>query len=646
MADPAGNVAEIENEIIQAEGRGVEIIVFPELCLTGYTCQDLFLQQTLLEEAEMALITLLQFTRSLNVISIIGLPVPWRGTLLNCAAVVQKGRILGLVPKTYLPNYKEFYEMRWFHSGQGIDDMVWLCGSQVPVSSAMIFNAPSCRFGIEICEDLWSPIPPSSLLYLQGADIIFNLSADDDAAGKRAYLMSMLSATSARCIGGYVYAGCGYGESSQDLVFVGKTIVYEGGKLLAESPDDTMEPVRVDAQIDVERLRTARRQNTTIAGTADMFVPKTAPSAAGTQTSFVGATLFSRPNTRNIECELFTPKDVPLTRRFSPTPFVPHDKAKLDERCREVFNIQTAALCRRLEHTQAKCAVVCVSGGLDSTLALLVAAAAMDKLGRDRRDVVAVTMPGFGTSGRTYNNALKLMQLLGCTCHEISIVPSVRQHFADLGIDEGVHDTTYENCQARERTQILMDLSNKLGGLVVGTGDMSELALGWCTYNGDHMSMYCVNGGVPKTLIPHIVRWAAANNYSAAVLETGGEMCDTPISPELTPAGDDGEIQQKTESLVGPYELHDFFLYHTLRHGFRPAKIVWMAENAFEGKYDYATIKEWITKFYRRFFAQQFKRSCLPDGPKVLSIGLSPRGDWRMASDANAQAWLAECEKL
>ncbi|MCF0188223.1 MAG: NAD(+) synthase [Bacteroidaceae bacterium] len=648
VADTAFNVGEIENEVVQAEGRGVEIIVFPEMCITGYTCGDLFLQQTLIEEAEMAMISLMQFTRSLNIIIIVGLPVAWRGTLLNCAAVLQKGRILGLVPKTYLPNYKEFYEMRWFHSGAGIDDMVWLCGSQVPVSSSMIFNSPSCRFGIEICEDLWSPIPPSSLLYLQGADIVFNLSADNDAAGKRAYLESMLAATSSRCMGGYVYAGCGYGESTQDLVFCGKTIVYEAGKLLANSPEDSIEPIRVDAQIDVERMRNARRQNTTFASTADMFVPKTAPSEANTQSSFVGATLFSRPNTRNIDCELFTPREAVFTRKFSATPFVPHDVAKRDKRCFEVFNIQVMGLCRRLQHTSAKTAVIGVSGGLDSTLALLVAAKAMDRLGRDRKDIVAVTMPGFGTSNRTYYNALELMNTLGCTVREISIVKSVIQHFSDLDIDPDVHDTTYENAQARERTQILMDAANQTGGLVVGTGDLSELALGWATYNGDHMSMYGVNASLPKTLIPWVIRWALDHEFDgmAALRTLLEDIIDTPISPELIPTDDSKEIVQKTEDLVGPYELHDFFLYHTLRHGFRPAKIAWMAEQSFDGRYSHEEIKHWITTFFRRFFAQQFKRSCLPDGPKAMSVSLSPRGDWRMPSDACSTIWMAECEKL
>mgnify|MGYP004443393543 FL=1 len=642
VADTMFNVNEIKSEIVQAEGRGVEIIVFPELCVTGYTCGDLFHQQTLIESAEMAMIELMNFTRSLDIVSIVGIPVAWRGTLLNCAAVMQKGRILGLVPKTYLPNYKEFYEMRWFHSGAGIDDLVWLCGSQVPVSSAMIFNAPSCRFGIEICEDLWSPIPPSSLLYLQGADIIFNLSADNDAAGKRAYLESMVSATSARCIGGYVCVGCGYGESTGDVVFDGKAIVYEAGKLLASSADYSMNSVRVDAQIDVERIRLARRQNTTFAGTADMFVPKTAASEAVSQSSFVGATLFSRPNTRNIDCELFTPRECQFTRKFSPTPFVPHDQATLASRCREVFNIQTMGLCRRLEHTQARTAVVGVSGGLDSTLALMVTVEAMRRLGRTGKDVVAVTMPGFGTSDRTHTNAHTLMELLGCTMREISIVKSVTQHFEDLGIDATVHDTTYENAQARERTQILMDVANQTGGLVIGTGDLSELALGWATYNGDHMSMYGVNASLPKTLIPHVIRWAAGNVFGGTLSAVCEDIIDTPISPELTPADENGDIAQKTEDLVGPYPLHDFFLYHTMRHGFRPDKIAWMAEQAFEGEYDAETIAHWSAVFYRRFFSQQFKRSCLPDGPKALSVSLSPRGDWRMPSDASMTCWKRE----
>ena len=628
VAEPKYNVEQIESLVIQAEGHAVEVICFPELCLTGYTCADLFAQQILLDEAEMALMALMNFTRSLDIITIVGLPVPFRNTLLNCAAVVQRGRILGLVPKTYLPNYREFQEKRWFTSAADIPakTTVLLCGQQIELSTQMFFSTPTCNFGIEICEDVWAPIPPSCRMALAGADIIFNLSADNDLVGKRNYLNSLLSQQSSRCISGYVYSSCGFGESSQDVVFGGKAMIWENGILLAEGDSHTIDTQLVESEIDVERLRTERRINTTFSSTAAIECQR------------------ENGNTYDIkETELFVPHEFALTRKIQTHPFVP-EGAKLDERCEEILNIQTEGLAKRLTHTNCQTAVIGVSGGLDSTLALLVTCRTFDLLGLDRTGVIGVTMPGFGTTGRTYNNALQLMKTLGITIREISIAKSVEQHFEDIGHDIAVHDVTYENSQARERTQILMDIANQTGGLVIGTGDLSELALGWCTYNGDHMSMYSVNTGVPKTLVRHLVSWLALSKKMATDILM--DIVDTPISPELIPATPEGEIQQKTEDLVGPYELHDFFLYYVMRWGFRPSKIFFLAQTAFGNSYTSDTLKHWLTVFYRRFFLQQFKRSCLPDGPKVGSVSLSPRGDWRMPSDASVATWLAECEKL
>ena len=625
IGDCKHNAQQIESLIIQAEGKGTEVICFPELCITAYTCGDLFAQQILLDDAEMALISILDFTRSLDIISIIGLPIPYRGTLLNCAAIIQKGKILGLVPKTYLPNYKEFYEQRWFTSGDTHgDNTVLICGQQVPLSRNLIFSTPSCRFGVEICEDVWAPIPPSSELTLKGAEIIFNLSADNEGVGKHDYLKSLLAQQSARCLCGYVFAGAGFGESTQDLVFAGKALMFENGLQLAESERFSFKEQLVIGEIDVERLRTERRVNTTFG--ASMARVK-------------------GHNALQIDTELFTPKSFDLSRTISPTPFVPSGKA-LNERCEEIFAIQIEGLAKRLVHTQSQTAVIGVSGGLDSTLALLVCAKTFDKLGLPRKGIIGVTMPGFGTTGRTYRNAMELMKSLGITIREISIKKACVQHFEDIGVDAEKHDVTYENSQARERTQILMDVANQMNGLVIGTGDLSELALGWATYNGDHMSMYGVNVSIPKTLVRHLVAWVAESIIDDTSQATLMDIVDTPISPELIPADENGEIAQKTEDLVGPYELHDFFLYYMLRFGFRPSKIFYLAQHAFCGKYTDEVIKKWITTFFRRFFSQQFKRSCLPDGPKVGSCSLSPRGDWRMPSDASAAAWIEECNKL
>ena len=633
VADPKYNVQQIESLIIQAEGRGVEIICLPELCVTGYTCGDLFSQQLLLDEAEMGLIHLMNFSRSLDIISIVGLPVCFRGSLVNCAAVVQKGKLLGLVPKTYLPNYREFYERRWFTSAVDLpaDATVLLCGQQVALTARQLFRTPTCTFGIELCEDLWAPIPPSSAQALQGAEIIFNLSADNDVVGKLTYLQDLLRQQSARCISGYVYAAAGFGESTQDTVFSGKTMILESGKLLAEGEHHAMRPQMLEGEIDVERLRADRRTNTTFAACAAK--EKTAPYHV-------------------VDTALITPHEFDLTRAVNPYPFVPAADAHLDERCREIIAIQSEGLAKRLHHIGGKTAVIGISGGLDSTLALLVTVKTFDLLGLDRHGIVGVTMPGFGTTDRTYNNAVDLMHALGVTMEEISISKSVLQHFEDIGHNPQSHDVTYENSQARERTQILMDLANQLEGIVVGTGDLSELALGWCTYNGDHMSMYGVNAGVPKTLVRHLVKWFAQQDEQSPASRILLDIVDTPISPELIPADDTTdaslkkEIVQKTEDLVGPYELHDFFLYYVLRYGFRPSKILFLAQRAFGSTYPSNILKRWLVNFYRRFFGHQFKRSCMPDGPKVGSVSLSPRSDWRMPSDATRDAWLAECETL
>lgn len=625
VADCQYNVEQIESLIVQAEGHGVEIICLPELSLTAYTCQDLFQQQLLLEQAEMALIQLMNFTRSLDIISIVGLPVAYKGSLLNCAAVIQKGKILGMIPKTYLPNYKEFYEKRWFTSGTDIPaGTLLVCGQQVPLNQYILFRTPSCTFGVEICEDVWAPIPPSSYMAMQGADIIFNLSADNDLVGKYDYLKSLLAQQSARTISGYVFSSCGYGESTQDVVFSAKGLIYENGTLLAETPRHELSAQLLETEIDVERIRTERRINTTFATCASRTLRDTATV---------------------IDTERTETREFDLTRNTDAHPFVPVGK-HLDERCREIFSIQTEGLAKRISHTGAETVVVGISGGLDSTLALLVCVKAFDRLGLSRRGIVGITMPGFGTTDRTYTNAVNLMNLLGITIREISIREACAQHFKDLGHDPDNHDVTYENSQARERTQILMDAANQMNGLVIGTGDLSELALGWATYNGDHMSMYGVNASVPKTLVRHLVKWVADTQQDESTRTVLHDIIDTPISPELIPADEQGNITQKTEDLVGPYELHDFFLYYTLRWGFRPQKVYFLTRQAFGTDYTDDTIKHWLKTFYRRFFAQQFKRSCLPDGPKVGSCSLSPRGDWRMPSDASSSMWLKECENL
>lgn len=669
VADCIYNVEQTKAQIQQAEEQGVEIIVFPELGITSYTCQDLFQQKLLLEASEVSILHLLDFTRQLDVISIVGLPIVVGDLLLNCAMVIQRGQILGVIPKTYLPDYSEFYEKRWFASSQDLKETtIRYAGQTIVVTpDPQIYTTDDgVQFGVEICEDVWAPVPPSNTLALAGADLIFNLSASDAVIGKYDYLKSLLSQQSSRTITGYIYAASGYGESTQDLVYAGNGLIYENGVLLAEGKRFTMESQIHCAQIDIEMLRAERRINSTYVNAQRQV--NTFANQRGFSTSLSPNQFAIFNNTSAIH---YIPCIAPenettftLEREINPHPFVPATNL-LPDSCVEVLNIQTMALATRLSHIQAKTAVLGVSGGLDSTLALLVCVLTFDKLGLDRKGIIGVTMPGFGTTGRTYHNAMDLMHKLGVTVKEINIEKSVLQHFEDIGHDPQVQDVTYENSQARERTQILMDLSNQLNGLVVGTGDMSELALGWATYNGDHMAMYAVNAGVPKTLLRHLVSYYAqhlAENQNIATILL--DVINTPISPELTPANEQGKIEQKTEDLVGPYELHDFFLYYVLRFGFRPRKIFLLAKKAFaesmqqegqhqsndalqmKGQYDEETIKKWLKVFFKRFFSQQFKRSCLPDGPKVTSVSLSPRGDWRMPSDAISRLWLEECDTL
>lgn len=626
VADVDYNVEQIERFVVDADKRGVEILVFPELSVTGYSCQDLFAQQALLDRVEKKIVDMLEATKRCDVISVVGAPICIGGGVYNCAVVCQHGTVLGIVPKRFLPNYGEFYEKRWFASSDDLTEPVWInyAGSWVIVIGEETLFKTACgvKFGIELCEDVWSPLPPSNDLVLSGADIILNLSASDDLIGKNAYLKSLLAQQSARLICGYVYSSCGFGESTQDVVYGGNAFVYENGVLVAESERFSLEEQLVVSQIDVDKLRAERRRNT----------------------SFVHA---QRGHTARVfKADITEERRFELLRHVDSHPFIP-ESDDMYASCDEIFSIQVCGLAKRLVHTHCKCVVIGISGGLDSTLALLVCVKTFDKLGYDRKGIVGVTMPGFGTTDRTYNNAMTLMKGLGITIREISIRKSVTQHFEDIGHDINVHDVTYENGQARERTQILMDLSNELGGMVIGTGDLSELALGWATYNGDHMSMYGVNASIPKTLIRYLVSHVAENSVDEQSRTTLLDIIDTPISPELIPADEHGNIKQKTEDLVGPYELHDFFIYNFMRFGFSPAKIYMLARHAFsKDLYSDEVIKHWLKTFVRRFFNQQFKRSCLPDGPKVGSVSLSPRGDWRMPTDASSALWLAECENL
>lgn len=621
VADVPANVINICEAVEAADRAGARVVVLPELCLTAYTCGDLFHNATLLDGAVRGLECLMARLRPDGPLVFAGMPVERGGTLYNCAVAVAGNRVAAVIPKTYLPDYNEFYEKRWFAPAPVAPGLtVTLAGREVPFGTDILIEAGGVKISAEICEDLWAPVPPGFRASLAGAQVTVNLSASDDIVGKRAYLEALVAQQSARCIGGYVYASAGFGESSTDLVFLGKGYVAENGAMLAGG---RLEPGGMAvADIDIAAIDRDRMHLRTFADCAAREV--TAPYR-------IVATGVSLP-------------DVVSERAVDPHPFVPDNPATLTARCEDILTIQSAGLRRRLDAVRCKSLTVGVSGGLDSTLALLVAVRAFDEAGLDRRGIVGVTMPGFGTTGRTHGNAVELMERLGVTVREVPIGPAVSLHFSDIGHDPAVHDVTYENSQARERTQILMDIANQTGGMVLGTGDLSELALGWATYNGDHMSMYGVNAGVPKTLVKHLV------GYCADTMESVGDILrdiiGTPISPELIPADEAGNITQKTEDLVGPYELHDFFLYHTLRYGRRPRVIHALATRAFAGEYDAATIARWLRTFFRRFFAQQFKRSCLPDGPKVGSVTLSPRGDWRMPSDASAALWLAECDSL
>ena len=623
VADCRYNAEQIFTLMREADKQGVKVLALPELCLTGYTCGDLFLQSTLLKGAEEGLRTILEATKNLDMVTAVGLPVwnKWDNKLYNCAAVIQSGEILGLVPKTYLPNYGEFYEGRWFASGAGVQASLILCGQEVGLSDGDLFackDLPNLVIGVEICEDLWAPEPPSIRAARAGATLILNLSASNELAGKAAYRRGLVSGQSGRLVCGYVYADAGEGESTTDLVFAGHNIVAENGSILAERRFASGLTI---SEIDVDRLVYERQRMNTYQ--AD-------PSRECWRASFH-----------------LPVSDTRLTRPISPTPFVPQDQSDRAERCNEILYIAAMGLKKRLEHTNAKTAVVGLSGGLDSTLAVLITAVSMQMLDRPATDIIAVTMPCFGTTDRTKSNAVLLAERLGCTLKTIDIGEAVRRHFKDIGQSMENHDVTFENGQARERTQVLMDIANQTGGLVIGTGDLSELALGWCTYNGDHMSNYAVNAGIPKTLVRHLVSFISDDKEEEDPQLSGvlADILDTPVSPELLPAIE-GKIAQKTEDLVGPYELHDFYLYYAIRWGFGPRKVLRLAEQALGVRYDRATLLKWLKNFYRRFFSQQFKRSCLPDGPKVGSVALSPRGDWRMPSDAVAALWLEELEGL
>ena len=620
VADVEYNTEQICGAIDEACENKAKIIVFPELCITGYTCGDLFTQDALLEAARRALMRIAKYTEDRDILAFVGMPLAVRGKLYNTAAALNRGEILGFTTKTFLPNYAEFYEMRQFTPGPDQAGYILFEGEQVPFGPQILFEASGVEdliVSAEICEDVWSPVPPSIQAAIEGATVIVNCSASDETIGKDTYRRELIAGQSARLIAGYVYANAGEGESTTDVVFGGHNIIAENGAVLKEAARYKNEIIY--SEFDLKRIISERRKNTTFQADPEgslMRVPFT------------------------VEKE-----DVELTRIFPKMPFVPSDENARAERCEEILTIQAMGLKKRLAHTNSRTAVVGISGGLDSTLALLVTARAFDMLGRDKKDIIAVTMPCFGTTDRTYQNACEMSKKTGATLREVPIAEAVNVHFRDIGQDPEEHDVTYENSQARERTQVLMDIANRTGGMVIGTGDMSELALGWATYNGDHMSMYGVNASVPKTLVRHLVKYAADETKDQELKSVLYDVLDTPVSPELLPPKD-GDIAQRTEDLVGPYELHDFFLYYMLRFGYEPAKIFRLAKRAFEGDYDGEVILKWLKTFCRRFFSQQFKRSCLPDGPKVGTVALSPRGDWRMPSDACAAVWMKELDEI
>ena len=620
VADAKYNGAQIREMITKAAEDGVQVLVFPELCITGYTCGDLFSQKILLDEAKKQLLHIAKHTTGLSVIVFVGLPIVFKGKLYNVAAAVSGGEVLGLVPKKNIPNYNEFYEKRYFTEGmEEPEDIELEEGVSVPIGTNLLFactQVPDLKIAAEICEDLWVPSPPSIRHALAGATVIANLSASDEITGKAGYRRDLVCGQSGRLYCGYIYASAGLGESTQDVVYAAHNMIAENGSILAEAKRFANETVVTD--LDLERVMHDRIQKTTFSYSDEYY--------------------------EEIPFDLEM-QETELIRSIDPSPFVPKNMADRNERCDEILNIQAMGLVKRLEHTNAKTAVIGISGGLDSTLALLVTVRAFDILGLPREGVQAITMPGFGTTDRTYDNAVSLIRDLGTTFREIPIRDAVTGHFKDIGHDINNHDVTYENSQARERTQILMDVANQCGGMVIGTGDLSELALGWATYNGDHMSMYGVNGSIPKTLVRHLIRYYADTCEDEKLAAVLYDVLDTPVSPELLPPKE-GQISQVTEDIVGPYELHDFFLYQVLRFGFSPKKILRLAKIAFDGEYEDETILKWLNTFYRRFFSQQFKRSCLPDGPKVGTVGVSPRGDLKMASDASAKIWLDEGARL
>ncbi len=625
IADVEFNLSKIKEMVNMAVSRETDIITFPELGVTGYTCGDLFEYPLLTDKAMEAVGEIKEFSKNLPIFISVGVPVMAVGRRYNCAVAISDGKVTGIVPKWHIPNYSEFYEKRWFESGKGIAGAtVRFAGEEVPFGTDILFDYKGARIGVEICEDLWVPEPPSSRQAAAGADIILNLSASDELIGKHAYLMRLIAQQSARCRAAYVYASAGWGESSTDLVFSGNAIIAEDGTIRREGKRFQAAPIMETCDVDIEKLRNDRAKFSTFFD--DSPVPTMFRIISCSQQPVVG----KKTDSPDIAVD--------------PEPFVPHDEDKLNEHCEEIVNIQAHGLMQRLNVIHCTKAVIGISGGLDSTLALLVTVWAFDRLHLDRKGIIGITMPGMATTSRTHSNAVRLMEELGVTPPEIPRGKAVAQHFADTAQDPDKYDVTYENSQARERTQILMDYANKENAIVIGTGDMSELALGWCTYNGDHMSMYAVNSSVPKTLVRHLVK-RFAHEIGGEAKKTLMNIVDTPISPELVPSGKD-EIGQKTEDLVGPYELHDFFLYHMLRNSFGPKKIYRLARIAFADKYDDATLLKWLRNFYRRFFSQQFKRSCMPDGPKVGSVSLSPRGDWRMPSDASAALWLNEIDAL
>ena len=619
VADVDYNKGQIIKQMDEAAEAGAKIIVFPELCITGYTCSDLFLQDILLNSAKKALVEIAEHTKNLDALVFVGVPIAVGGELYNVAAALNHGNILGFTTKSFLPNYGEFYEMRQFRPGPKKAEKILFGGKEIPFGPQLLFvekQMANLIVSAEICEDVWSPVPPSIEAAREGATVIVNCSASDETIGKASYREALISGQSARLISGYIYANAGEGESTTDLVFGGHNLIAENGTILAEAK--RFSNGIIYTEFDVQKIANERRKNTTFTETQEHVLPRIP---------------FGLEQTETI-----------LTRTFPSRPFVPRDDQERAKRCEEILTIQAMGLKKRLAHTHAKSAVVGISGGLDSTLALLVTAKAFDALGLERSGITAVTMPCFGTTDRTYQNACKMSLKVGATLREVRIGDAVMQHFKDIGHDPQDHSVTYENSQARERTQVLMDIANQTGGLVIGTGDMSELALGWATYNGDHMSMYGVNASVPKTLVKHLVHYFADTCEDSSLKEVLYDVLDTPVSPELLPPKD-GEIAQKTEDLVGPYELHDFFLYYFLRMGYEPGKIYRIAKLSFAGEYDDETIYKWLRTFCWRFFSQQFKRSCLPDGPKVGTVALSPRGDWRMPSDACVALWIQNLEK-